>query len=54
LPLLFNFALEYVIRKVQENEEAFKAYGTLHFVVYAKDDNTVGENINIVKNTEAL
>jgi hypothetical protein len=50
-PLLFNSALEYAIRRVQENQEGLKLNGT-H---YANDVKIVGENTDIVKkNIEAL
>jgi hypothetical protein len=52
--LLSNFAFEYVIRKVQENQVGLKLNGTHQLVVYADDVNLLGDNIETKKNTGTL
>jgi hypothetical protein len=55
LPLLFNFASEHVIRKIQENQKGLKLNETHQLLVYIDDVNILDGNINIIKNsTEAL
>jgi hypothetical protein len=43
LPLLFNFALEYSIRRVQVNKD-----GTHQLLVYADDDNILGVRVHTI------
>jgi hypothetical protein len=53
-PLLFNFALEYDIRKVQENQMGLKLNGA-HHLAFADDVNLLVDNIDTInRNTETL
>jgi hypothetical protein len=48
-PMLFNFATEYTIRKVQEKQVGLKLNGTHHLLVYAVELNLLDDNIDITK-----
>jgi hypothetical protein len=55
LPLLFNFSLEYAIRKVQGNQRGLKLNGTHLLPACAVDVNLLDKIINTIrKNKEAL
>jgi len=51
LPL--NFALEYVVTRIQANQDGLKLNGTDQFLIYADDDDSTfgGSIITIQKNT---
>ena len=54
-PLLFNFALEYAIRRVQVNQDGLKLNGIHQLLAYADDVNILRGSIQMVnENAEAL
>jgi len=53
--LFFNFALEYVIGRVQVNQDSSKLHATYQFLFYGEDINILGGSVLTVKeNTEPL
>jgi len=54
-PLLFNFALEYAIKRVQVNQDGLKLNGIHQLPAYADDVNILGGSVHTVKeNAETL
>jgi len=53
-PLLFNFALEYTIWRVQVIRDGFKLNGTHQLLVYAGDNILEGSIHTIKENAEAF
>ena len=53
--MLFNFALEYTIRRVQVNRDGLKLNGTHQLLAYADDVNILAGSIHTLKeNAETL
>ena len=53
--MLFNFALEYAIRRVQVNQDGLNLNCTHQLLVYADDANMLGGNVHTAKeNAETL
>ena len=48
-PLLFNFALEYAIRRIQVNQDDLQLNGTHQLLVYADDVNMLDGSIHTIK-----
>ena len=49
LPLLFNFALQYSIKRVQVNQGGFELNGTHQLMVCADDVNILGGSMYTLK-----
>jgi hypothetical protein len=53
-PLLFNFASEYAIRRVQVNQDGLKLNGTHQHLAYAGYVNILVGSVHILKKNAAL
>jgi hypothetical protein len=55
LPLLFNFALKYAIRRVQVIQDCLKLNGTHNLLVFADVVHILGRSVHTIKeNAEAV
>jgi len=54
LPLPFNSASTYAIKRVQVNKDGLKLNGILQFLVYAEDINILGRSIHSIKKNSGL
>jgi hypothetical protein len=52
--MIFNVALEYAIRRVQEKQKGLKLNGIHQLLAYADDINIVEENIDTIKKAQKL
>jgi len=48
MPLIFNSALEYAIRRVQVNQDGLKLNGTDQLLVYIDDVNVLGGSVQYI------
>jgi len=52
---IFNFALEYAIRRIQVNQDGLKLNGTHQLLAYADNVNVLWESVHTIKeNAESL
>jgi hypothetical protein len=54
IPLGFNFALEYAIRRVQVERNSLKLNSKCQLLVYADDVNILGGNVHTIEKTPKL
>ena len=52
--IIFNYALEYAIRRVQVNRDGLKLNGTHQLLAYADDFNILAGSIHTLKENEKL